>query len=53
MSKKYSAALLFFYEGILRSSQSEIFKKGHKINTGVFYTKKANFSPINVLYKKF
>ena len=43
----------FFDKGILRSSQSETFKKGHKINTGVFYTKKANFFPINVLYKKF
>ena len=50
LSKKYSAALLFF---ILRSSQSETFKKGHKINTGVLYTKKANFFPINVLYKKY
>ena len=40
-------------KGILRSSQSETFKKGHKINTGVFYTKKANFFPINVLYRKF
>ena len=43
----------FLDKGILRSSQSETFKKSHKINTGVFYTKKANFFPINVLYKKF
>ena len=53
LSKKYSAELLFLDKGILRSSQSETFKKIHKINTGVFYTKKANFFPINVLYKKF
>ena len=43
----------FLGKCILRSSQSETFNKGHKINTGVFYTKKANFFPINVLYKKF
>ena len=30
----------FLDKGILRSSQSETFKKGHKINTGVIYTKK-------------
>ena len=34
----------FFDKGILRSSQSETFKKGHKINTGVFYKKRKLFS---------
>ena len=54
LNKKFSAAAtIFFDEGILRSSQSETFKKGHKINTGIFYRKNANFFPINVLYKIF
>ena len=53
-NKKFSAAAsISFDEGILRSSQSETFKKGHKINTGIFYRKNANFFPINVLYKIF
>ena len=29
------------------------FKKCHKINTGIFYRKNADFFPINVLYKIF
>ena len=55
-NKKFSAAAsISFDEGIVivRSSQSETFKKGHKINTGIFYRKNANFFPINVLYKIF
>ena len=51
--KIFCRTTFFLDKGILRSSQSETFKKGHKINTGVFYTKKANFFPMNVLYKKF
>ena len=43
MIKKYFAALLFFYICILRSSQSETFKKGHTNNTGVFYKKRKLF----------
>ena len=33
----------FLDKGILRSSQSETFKKGHKINTGVFHKKSKLF----------
>ena len=51
--KLWTAASISFDEGILKSSQSETFKKGHKINTGIFYRENANFFPINVLYKIF
>ena len=52
MNKKYSAAAsISFDEGILRGSQSETLKKGHKINTGIFHSKNAKFFLINVLYK--
>ena len=49
----WTAASISFDEGILRSSQSETFKKGHKINTDIFYRENANFFPINELYKIF
>ena len=54
LNKKISAAAsIFFDEGTLRSSQSETFKKDHKINTGIFCRKKCKLFPINVLYKIF
>ena len=40
-------------KAVSQSSQSETFKKGHKINTDTFYRKNANFLSISVLYKKF
>ena len=41
------------YVFLVRSSQSETFKNGHKINTGIFYRENANFFPINELYEIF
>ena len=43
----------FLDKGILRSRQSETFKKGHKINIGVFYTKKQTFSQSMFYTKSF
>ena len=53
LKKNLGRSPISFHEGILRNSQSETFKKGHKINTGIFYRENANFFPINVLYKIF
>ena len=35
------------------AANQRLSKKGHKINTSIFYRKNPNFLPINVLYKKF
>ena len=43
----------FLDKAILRSSQSETLKKGHKINTGEFYTKKQTFSQSMFYTKSF
>ena len=51
--KKFSAAAwIYFDEGILKSRQSEIFKNGHKINTGIFYRKMQTFSQ-SMCYTKY
>ena len=51
--KIFCRTTFFLDKGILRSRQSETFKKGHKINIGAFYTKKQTFSQSMFYTKSF